>query len=82
MNTTITSSVRPPSATVEEQLQRTERQLAEARAEIVRQTGVISRANLRCDHLGMRLGEVIRERDALRVALDKRPPAALGEPKP
>lgn len=31
--------------------------------------GVVGSANSRCDHLGMRLGEVIRERDALRTEL-------------
>jgi len=33
-------------------------------AELDRQREVIRRLNLRCDHLGIRLGEVIRERDA------------------
>jgi hypothetical protein len=51
--------------------------LEEALAEIERQRAVIVRLNARCDHLGMRLGEVIRERDAalqsqerLREAMD------------
>ena len=35
------------------------------RAEIERLHGVVRHVNSRCDHLGMRLGEVIRERDAL-----------------
>lgn len=35
-------------------------------AEIERQKQVIARLNGRCDHLGMRLGEVIAERDKLR----------------
>ncbi len=39
-------------------------------AECDRQKGVIASVNGRCDHLGMRLGEVIRERDALRNALE------------
>jgi hypothetical protein len=37
-------------------------------AEIERQREVIAKVNARCDHLGMRLGEVIRDRDALRAA--------------
>jgi hypothetical protein len=40
-------------------------------AEIERQREVIAKVNARCDHLGMRLGEVIRERDALRADAEK-----------
>jgi hypothetical protein len=36
-------------------------------AEVARQKSVISTVNAECDHLGMRLGEVIKERDALRA---------------
>lgn len=36
-------------------------------AEIARQTEVIRRVNARCDHLGIRLGEVIKERDDMRA---------------
>lgn len=36
-------------------------------AETERQKGVIASVSGRCDHLGMRLGEVLRERDALRA---------------
>jgi hypothetical protein len=39
-------------------------------SEIARQRDVIGTVNARCDHLGMRLGEVIRERDALRAAAE------------
>lgn len=45
--------------------------LATAAAEIERQRAVIRKVNARCDHLGMRLGEVIRERDALRASIAK-----------
>lgn len=38
--------------------------LREAAIEIDRQRGVIGMVNARCDHLGMRLGDAIRERDA------------------
>lgn len=40
-----------------------------AQREIERLMGVVRHVNSRCDHLGMRLGEVIRERDALRALL-------------
>ena len=36
-------------------------------AEIERQREVIGRVNAKCDHLGIRLGEVIAERDALQT---------------
>lgn len=42
---------------------------APLRAEIARQRDVIGSVNSRCDHLGMRLGEVIRERDALEAEI-------------
>lgn len=38
--------------------------LRQQASEIDRQRDVIGKVNARCDHLGMRLGEVIRERDA------------------
>ena len=39
-------------------------------AEIERLSGVVSKVNKHCDHLGIRLGEVMRERDALLEALE------------
>ncbi len=42
-----------------------------ANAEIDRQREVIRSLNARCDHLGIRLGEVIRERDKLRAAIER-----------
>lgn len=38
------------------------------RSEVDRQCGVIRDVNARCDHLGMRLRDVMAERDALRAA--------------
>lgn len=40
-------------------------------AEIERQRAVITKVNAYADHLGIRLGEVIRERDALARQLAK-----------
>ena len=40
--------------------------LLEAADEIERLMSVVAAVNARCDHLGMQLGEVIRERDKLR----------------
>lgn len=37
-------------------------------AEVGRQREVIGRLNAQCDHLGMRLRDVMAERDALRAA--------------
>lgn len=49
------------------------------RAEEKRLHSVVTKANLYADHLGIRLGEVIRERDALanRLAASERADAAL-----
>ena len=44
--------------------------LLEAADEIERLMSVVARVNARCDHLGMRLGEVISERDKLRLKHD------------
>ena len=41
-------------------------ELGKAEREIARLMGVVVAVNSRCDHLGMRLGEVILERDKLR----------------
>jgi hypothetical protein len=41
--------------------------LQRALKEIERQSAVIRNLNGQCDHLGIKLGEVIRERDALRA---------------
>lgn len=43
--------------------------LREAAKEMERLRGVVASVNSRCDHLGMRLGEVMRERDRLRELL-------------
>ena len=44
-------------------------ELDKTEREIARLMGVVSTVNSRCDHLGIRLGEVIRERAAMRDAL-------------
>lgn len=45
-----------------------EGELRSQHAEIERLSDVVSKVNARCDHLGIRLGEVIAERDALAEA--------------
>lgn len=45
--------------------------LQRALKEIERQSGVIRKLNGQCDHLGIKLGEVIRERDALRADAER-----------
>ena len=50
------------------------------KADAERLSDVVSKVNKHCDHLGIRLGEVIAERDALLSALlwiDKRCPQAF-----
>ena len=42
-------------------------ELEKAKREIDRLLRVVAAVNARCDHLSMRLGEVIRERDKLRL---------------
>lgn len=51
-------------------------------AEVERQKGVISAVNARCDHLGMRLGDVIKERDALTDDMLRYAMAAMGTGAP
>jgi hypothetical protein len=45
------------------------------KADAERLSDVVSKVNARCDHLGIRLGEVIDERDALLAALKRLLPA-------